>query len=469
MWKFRRIVRRFRKKNKIKTLSDAARGYIEGMDFENAERTLKSLRALPDGEFSYLNISVDLRRKEGHAEGAIFAARTLISGYGEKAEGYIKLINIFLNEKDISEAWAIVQTVPSSIADEYGFLSAMRSLLRASKQIEMAFYFSKRAVYLYPDKRYNHIMLAHDAATLGHRDLAVTALNKVEAEMGVEALTYAPYIYRLISACGVVTANKKLSAVPHNTRQATSGGLRPVEGYLFLSGMPRSGTTALGRMFNLSKDIALMVELHSQHLPYSAASFDDEFVERQATVGHHRRQNVPLIEKFRSARYVGDKRTLFFYRMDHTLELMKDEKLFIFHIVRPLFDVCQSYESRAQKREDRNWRAEWNVVRAVEEYNLMCEYFVERRGSAFAENHHFEFVPYNRVFSDLSYAWSLFEKMALSNDVSLRNAVVEFVEGSAEIVGAERSVPDDVKHYVERHANLAAIRAFEELTGIACL
>ncbi len=439
------------------------------MEFQKAERTLKALRALPAGEFAFLTLSIDLKNRIEDVEGAILLSKDLISKYSEKSDGYVALIKILIKEKRISEAWDIAQKVPAVIGDEYPFLSVMRDLLRVSKQIEMALYFSKRAVYIYPNKRYAHIMLAHDAATLGHRDLAVAALDKVKGEMGEEAGTYAPYVYRLISALGVTGANEKLPPVPHNRGQASSGGLRPVDGYLFLSGMPRSGTTALGKMFNLSDDIALMVELHSQHLPYSAASFDTNFVERQATVGHHRRQNVPLLEKFRSARYVGDKRTLFFYRMDHTLELMKDEKLFIFNIVRPLFDVCQSYESRARKREDRNWRAEWNVVRAVEEYNLMCEYFVEKKGFSFAKNHHFEFVPYNRVFSDPGYACGLFEKMGIPNDAYLRNGVVKFVEGSAEIVGKERSVPDDIKRYVEKHANLEAIRAFEEVTGIACL
>ena len=138
--------------------------------------------------------------------------------------------------------------------------------------------------------------------------------------MGEAADSSLTYIDTMIRALGVFEAAGRLKPIPHNRCGHTLDYARRRKGYVFVSCVPRSGTTALGELLNLSDDIALLVELVNPRVPYSAASFESGFVRQVNKTTSNREKTDLVLEKYDQCAYVGDKSPLFHFRVLHRFE-----------------------------------------------------------------------------------------------------------------------------------------------------
>ena len=153
----------------------------------------------------------------------------------------------------------------------------------------------------------------------------------------------------LISGKDTLPGENTLHGVPH--------GLHRKE-FIFVSGIPRSGTTALAKLLNLSPEITIFFELFPAFREYRPSDFSAEQLEeiiselpddeRIKIYGIAKKTlTSQLLEKTASSKFVGDKRPLFLNTLPATLEHFSEEKVDILHILRAVDHVILSYYTRA--------------------------------------------------------------------------------------------------------------------------
>ena len=219
---------------------------------------------------------------------------------------------------------------------------------------------------------------------------------------------------------------------------------------LFVSGCPRSGTSALGRLLRLCPEIALYHERFGPHLGYSQRQFEGN----NAIVGvdSQFRMHDWWMETWKcsaSARYVGDKMPLFTSSWHITRHNYSPKNIRIIHIVRSAEDVAASYVQRCrrtiadEKNGARGWARERNELAAAFELNT-----TNRLVQAILDSEYSNavlLVQYDRLFSDEAYALQLFQWLGLHINDQLRDGVHSFIEGSRVIAQKQRLLGNSVQ------------------------
>jgi hypothetical protein len=137
--------------------------------------------------------------------------------------------------------------------------------------------------------------------------------------------------------------------------------------YLFVSGAARSGTSAVGRLLNLSPEVLVFVERYAAFYGYEKAMFN---ADRLAHLkGHpHEKRNRKLLERYEQVRLIGDKRPAFALSIRATMERFRPDEIRIVHIVRDPSEVGLSFEARAANEVDA-WSRDRGFAAAIREIN----------------------------------------------------------------------------------------------------
>ncbi|WP_319773583.1 sulfotransferase domain-containing protein [Breoghania sp.] len=242
-------------------------------------------------------------------------------------------------------------------------------------------------------------------------------------------------------------------------------------GYLFVSGLPRSGTSALGALLNLSRDIAMYMELKTQWWPYSPQSVSVEHVSQFLNETHqHYKYNKEIWEKSKSARYVGDKRPLFLSNcIDKTLENFQGENLKVVHIFRNIKDIALSYKGRVDKGKG-NWPAWRGPFAAVNDFNITNQFL---RDAPLHRCENFKFVNYSDLFTSVDRCMELFKWVGVADqeERSLLDAVNSALQSASYFVWREKQYDFDEDYWTdfESRIDVESAREVERLYGAKIL
>ncbi len=417
---------------------------------------------------SVLRAVNDFHRAQGHRQQALEAAQRLVEQHPDNANGYVKIIQDLIALKDFEQAKRYLDQALIRHTENPGVMKIASDFHRAQGDSEAALDAAHSLIERYPNEADGYIKVAKELAYREKHDEAKRYLDQARAVLGEGADVDSQYIETLIRVYGVLEACKRLKPLAHNAEFHKNGGSLQKK-YAFVSGVPRSGTSALGKILHFSKDIAIFNELHNPRFAYSQGSFERKLIEEMAKTHPHQDKLIDTLDKLDTAAYVGDKRPNFYWRIGDTLRWLKGETVFVFNIVRPLPEVCRSFQARADNPNDRSWNVFRDHRQAIDDFNAMCRCFLDTKDDNFDSDHHVIFVPYDKVFTDLSYALSLFERLNPFDIDELPPILEEFIESSKKIVKKERVISEEIQQNIAKYADFDAIRRFENLSSCPCL
>jgi hypothetical protein len=239
----------------------------------------------------------------------------------------------------------------------------------------------------------------------------------------------------------------------------------PDRRYLFVSGVARSGTTALGRLVNLSGDVALFVERFAPHYGYHPLMFTPEHV--FGDVRKNRRHGnswADARQKFGTAAFVGDKRPGFLQGWNVGRRNFLPGQIKVLHVVRDIRGIAWSYNKRieaAQSGEGAKWSESRDHERAVADFNLTNRILL----AAVSEDRRRDdvVVDYDRIFRSAPLVEEAFRRIGIPMTDALRRDVERFVARSEPILERERRLSSEEEAYIEEHVDWDAARAAKAL------
>ena len=387
--------------------------------------------------------------------------------FPQKVQGYIAGARALLHDGRQKEAVEVMHDALLRFSDREHVYAAGIELFLSAGETTLALDTARRMAERFDTCVETQARLARLLGRLGHWREARDRYESL-AKLVPETAQRIGYRQALIYADGILKANRILPNIPYDQRYR--GAEKNLDGpardkrFLFVSGMPRSGTTALGQLVNLSPDVVLFMELFPKFFPYSPCSFDEEIL-KMATA-NDRHGNAGRIEKTRAATYIGDKRPLFHCTLPQTFENFVGHQVVVLHVLRSIRETCLSYVRRAENSADR-----WNHMRSAEqcihEINLMNRFIASYHERNFASpEHKFHLIAYERVFSDADYALSIFDLLGLPIRPELERDVKSFIEMSARIVGHKRERHPKVDKAIAERLDLDAVRKVEEIAQV---
>lgn len=274
------------------------------------------------------------------------------------------------------------------------------------------------------------------------------------------------YRKAMIYWLGIAEAHEKLHNVSRYEIAMKALSLSEVEAFenkrfLFVSGMPRSGTTAFGDLLNIVDDMKLFVELGNEFMPFSPNDFSNSVLPTLVTWSGQEKNSVILKKK--DFKVVGDKRPYFFMNLPHFFVNFESLDYKVLHIVRNVYEVAYSYQMRANNSEDQLWGANKGVSQCMHEINLMLEYFTSAEFLPY--NNKVKFVDYSRVLSDQEYFFDLMKNENIGISDSNSAELDSFFQKST--VRRERSIPEGFKTTVNELINHQVLNEFENLIGFS--
>ncbi len=219
---------------------------------------------------------------------------------------------------------------------------------------------------------------------------------------------------------------------------------------LFVSGCPRSGTSALGRLLRLCSDVALYSERFKIGYGYCHQKFQGNVPIEGAdmSIASHRAWGATLRRSV-SARYVGDKRPLFTASWYITRHNYSPGTIRIIHIVRSAEDVAASHIQRCRKtitkadNGNRGWPRQNNELCAAHDLNTSNRNILDIADSNYSNA--VLVVRYDRLFSDEAYALELFRWLDLPIDSQTHELVHSFIDNSRTIAQRTRILESSAK------------------------
>ena len=124
--------------------------------------------------------------------------------------------------------------------------------------------------------------------------------------------------------------------------------------YIFIAGLGRSGTTALGKLLNKSSMIAMYTELHNHYRinGYCQSDLSEEVVSKKLKSDPHRDSNKLILAKSKNAKLIGDKRPYFQFCAESSFDNLGIENTKCLFIDRSLIDICRSSQKRSEDPND---------------------------------------------------------------------------------------------------------------------
>jgi hypothetical protein len=287
-----------------------------------------------------------------------------------------------------------------------------------------------------------------------------------------EILRSTQYRQSVLNTFGILEGNRRLETLTHAQVMEQDGAAAnpgPTDKkYAFVSGMPRAGTTALGNLLNLSSDVAIFTEIHNPYLVYAQDSFTQPILKSRI-------KNLPaaapknMLEKSQEVAIIGDKRPLLHYVLPQIFSEMSAKSVTVFHILRSVAQIAESYQTRAENPND-NWDPLRDLGNCIHELNVMHRFILDwdALGQMHAA-HKLIYVDYNRVFSEFDYAMELFDKLGIVICDRLQRYVSHYQARSSLIAAGPRAVRSAVLKALQAQLDIPAAQAVSNLTGIDIL
>lgn len=223
---------------------------------------------------------------------------------------------------------------------------------------------------------------------------------------------------------------------------------------VFVSGVARSGTTALVRVLNKHPGFVVGMERYFYPIRRRQITHDYFARERFLDVQPEDTYNTSLStahkgEAYDRATFVGDKYPMLFERFDYILETFPEARQI--YIARNPLSVAESYEARRTDTEDgwkRSWEdglAEWNA--SLKAVMSLSEETLQR----------FYFIQYEEFFGSPLAMNRLYEAFGLH---SLREQALQpFCDKFETLNSSHIPRRDDIRQHVARYADWSSYHA----------
>ena len=318
----------------------------------------------------------------------------------------------------------------------------------------------KWARFFYPLKTTDRITLAGRLYKEGSAHKAEQIAKTIPAESFLKSKAKTKDKLKLISLlnnCGISfdpSAFKNKAKDPQKIYAATAGLFPFKEGYdkkfLFISGSPRSGTTALGRLLNLSQDIALQMERFNQAGGYHPAMLQEKNVKSfNWDTYRHKKEAEFCFNKLDDAIYTGDKRPNFLFSWNITKQHFSPENIKIIHIIRDIEDIALSYCKRALNDKDK-WHENRDHKTAVHETNHNNEVLKGILNDPLWKDSVL-IVNYNDFFSSKALVEKVFQALNLTISADLSKEIDTFLESSQKILKKDRHLSKHQQRYIDKN------------------
>ena len=230
--------------------------------------------------------------------------------------------------------------------------------------------------------------------------------------------------------------------------------------YLFVCGCPRSGTTALVRLLNSHKLLAIGMERYKYYASknkinkINKSSFEEKFFfdfqdnQTNITWGYFYR---PLKDKYQQGVvYLGDKYP-HYYNFYNEIDQEFPNPKWIF-MLRDIHDVAMSYNARAANPEDK-WPAEADYTKAVVHWNdalaKTWKYLKANKDPKL-------FVcQYEKIFSyDENYLKSLTNFLEIDLSEDIQNFYSNMTKGWQERMKRKKTMGQEQLDYIQEKAKI---------------
>ncbi len=312
-------------------------------------------------QIKVLIIANKVFRQSGEHEKSLEYAKKIIIHYPKKSVGY-KRAAIDLNSlKRFEEAKEVCQV----------------GLENCPNQIELLKLF-----------RYIKSFLGNKT-----RDISELEKNNLSFDMrDLIAYSSVPNFFKIIKA------NEKV--LTKDIKKIKNG-----KSFLFIAGLGRSGTTALGNLLNKIQLFEIYTELHPWNKigGYSPADFLEESIQKKITTSKKFQINKKILSRHPNSKIIGDKRPGFQYIAESTFDNFEDKEVKCIYIDRSLIDICRSSHKRSQDKKD-PWSIERGIEHTILSYNASCRQIIHlynHRPEIFSQ---FMFPKYENVFSSIEAA-----------------------------------------------------------------
>ena len=231
---------------------------------------------------------------------------------------------------------------------------------------------------------------------------------------------------------------------------------------LFISGVARSGTTALANLINLHPKALVGVERYFREIQSETLTLSD--FEKRAFLGDGPKAperlrfylgDQSLEKRYDDAVYVGDKHPGLFRHFKFFFEQFPSARHL--YILRDPIDVVMSYEARKKrdpKRWPRGWReglAEWN-----DSLRRVASLPIDKIGRC-------QILSYDTVFSDLNEVNRVFADLGL--DPIAAEPFQPILEGYRYFAGRKTSCPKKIADAVEAGADWSSYKLLKRIAA----
>ena len=437
----------------------AAQDLIALNRLEEAQGQIKAgLEKIPN-QVNLLTIATDVYRASGDREKSLEYAELLITHHPDSWNRYGRAARDLIVLKRFEEAQRKIQAGLEKIPNQVNLLTIASDIYRASGDREKSLEYAKLLITHHPDNWNRFGRAAQDLVALKRFEEAQKLIH-AGLEMFPNQIALKKYLAYVNSLLGTriqrisnlqmkdieLNENDLISFSPipdffgilQSNRDILSEESKIQKKFIFVAGLPRSGTTALGRMLNISSLIEIYTELYSSYRinGYSETDFIENNILEKLKAHRHAKIDLNIFLKNQHSKVIGDKRPSFQFCAESTFDNIGKDRFKCIFVDRSLIDICRSSHKRSENIED-SWNLERGIEHTILLYNASCRQIVYLHDNRPDVLSTFTFPSYENIFTSTQLA------LKLINFCGVELTTVESIELNEFI--------DDSKKYVSKH------------------
>ncbi len=242
---------------------------------------------------------------------------------------------------------------------------------------------------------------------------------------------------------------------------------------LFVAGLGRSGTTALGKALSISQAVEMYTELYPglRLEGYRPSDFKRTPIANRISRSKNKHDNeIILNTRHANSAFVGDKRPTFQFCIESTHDNFSPNQCTTIYIARDLASICKSSHARASNPSDHHWPAERGIEHTVLQYNASCRQIIHLFNNRREIYNSLIFVWYSDFFQSKERAHCLLEQVGIDLTPDERLSFDGFMEHSSLKVNQSRAknrqLAADIELAINTLLDWDAHRAFTTITGL---
>ncbi len=481
----------------IKHYPEQSSGYIRsaqdlmhsGKTKEAQETIERGIKEIP-GELYLLIVAREIFRQSGNREKCLEYSHQLITNHPNDWRGYGRAAQDLVALERHEEAQTIINAGLEAIPNQLNLLIIALDVYRTLNDPEKSLKHAELLIRHHPEDWNGYGRAAGDLIALKRFE---EAERKVKA--GLRQFPHQAYLKKHLayanSFLGIRTESisepeKNIiqlnpndiisySSVPsffellQSKRNTLSEEKNIQKKHVFIAGLGRSGTTALGEMLNLSSSVEIYNELY---LPfringYLPSDFSENKIKEKLQSHPHKSLDANTFKKHKHSKIIGDKRPYFQFCAESTFDNISKGGFKCIFIDRSLIDICRSSHKRAENIRDYTWDLERGIEHTILFYNASCRQIMHLHANRSDVFSSFLFPAYENIFSITKSALELMVSSGIELTEKESGDVKEFVNNSRKYVNKQIDPSSHLDIYIkesiarlldhEAHENFCAI------------